>query len=122
MAWTDEQKEQAKTQYLAADPTAETSAEIIKQIAEDMDQSPNGVRLILVQAGIYVKKGEVSKPAGKTSTTTKKDGETVKRASKDEQIAELRAAIEARNAEVDDEILTKLTGKAAAYFTKVLQA
>jgi hypothetical protein len=120
MAWTDEQKEQAKAEYLAANPTAETSAEIIKQIAEDMEQSPNGVRLILVQAGVYVKKSEATKPAGKT--TGKKDGEAPKRVSKDDQIAELRTAIEAKGAEIDDEILNKLTGKAAAYFSKVLAA
>lgn len=56
MAWTDEQKEAAKQAYLDANPTAENSSEIVKEIAEDMQQSPNGVRMILIQAGVYVKK------------------------------------------------------------------
>ena len=121
MAWTDEQKEAAKQAYLDANPTAENSSEIVKEIAENMEQSPNGVRMILIQAGVYVKKDAAAAPAGKT-TPAKKEGTGTTRVSKDTQIAELRAAIEAKGAEVDDEILTKLTGKAAAYFAKVLAA
>lgn len=117
MAWTDEQKEQAKQMYLDGEPTPENSTELVKQIADELEQSPNGVRMMLTQAGIYVKKGEPV--AGKT-TSTKKDGEPTKRVSKESQITELKAAIESRGAEVDEEILSKLTGKAAAYFTKVL--
>lgn len=118
MAWTDEQKQQAIAAYKAADPTPETSTEIIKEIAEDMEQSANGVRMVLVQAGVYVKKDA-------TATTTSKGGgsaagDKAPRVSKESQIAALKAAIEAKGAEVDEEILSKLTGKAAAYFTKVL--
>ena len=54
--WTEELKERVKQMYLDADPTPETSVEIIKDIAEELDQSPNGVRMVLVQAGVYVKK------------------------------------------------------------------
>ena len=116
MAWTEEQKQSVIEAYKAGDPTPENSTELIKEIAEEMEQSANGVRMVLVQAGVYVKK--------EASTSTSKGG-TAKstgapRVSKDSQIAELRALIEAKGAEVDDEILTKLTGKAAAYFAKVM--
>jgi hypothetical protein len=37
-------------------PTPENSMEIVKAIAEEMGQSPNGVRMILTKAGVYVKK------------------------------------------------------------------
>jgi transposase-like protein len=116
MAWTDEDKQKVIAAYKAADPTPETSTEIIKDIAEEMDQSPNGIRMILVQAGVYVKKEAASGGA------TKKEGsaEGTKRVSKESQIAALKAAIENFGAEVDEEILDKLTGKAAAYFVKVL--
>ena len=115
--WTDELKEKVKTMYLEAEPTAETSTEIIKDIAEELDQSPNGVRQVLVQAGIYVKK-EVAEKGSKTSS--KESGEGSKRVSKDSQIAALRAAIEAAGKTVDEDIISKLTGKAATYFTSVL--
>lgn len=116
MAWTDEDKQKVIAAYKNANPTPETSTEIIKDIAEEMDQSPNGIRMILVQAGVYVKK-EATSGGG----STKKEGaEGTKRVSKESQIAALRAAIEDFGAEVDDEILEKLTGKAAAYFVKVL--
>lgn len=114
MAWTDEQKTEAIEKYEAAEPTAETSAEIVEEIARDMEQTVNGVRMVLVQAGVYIKKDTASK-----GTSTAK-GEGTKRVSKESQIAELTTAINARGAEVDEEILSKLTGKAAAYFVKVL--
>lgn len=117
--WTDELKAKAKQLYMDGEPTPENSIELVKQIAEELEQSPNGVRMVLSQAGVYVTKG-----AGSTTTGTAKkpEGEGTKRVSKEAQIAELRAAIEAKGAEVDEEILSKLTGKAAAYFAKVLAA
>jgi hypothetical protein len=118
--WTDELRAKVIKMYEDADPTAETSTEIIKDIATEIDGSANGVRLVLVQAGVYVKK-DASKPAGKT-TGKAGEGTTTKRISKEDAIAELRAAIEAKGATVDDDILTKLTGKAATYFVGVLAA
>lgn len=118
--WTDELRAKVIKMYQDADPTAETSTEIIKDIADEIEGSANGVRLVLVQAGVYVKKdASTSKPAGKT---TAKTGEGTKRVSKDDAIAELRKAISEKGAEVDDDILTKLTGKAATYFVSVLAA
>lgn len=123
--WTEELKQQAIDAYLAGEPTAENSTELVKEIAEDLEMSPNGVRQVLVQAKVYVKK-EVAESGSKSKTTGgskgKADGEGTKRVSKESQLAELRAAIEAKGAEVDDDILGKLTGKAAAYFTSVLNA
>lgn len=116
MAWTDEQKSQAIAAYKAGVPTPANSTELIKEIADEMEQTPNGVRMVLIQAGVYVKKDADAK-----GTATTKDGAAkAPRVSKESQIAELTAAIEAKGAAVDEEILSKLTGKAAAYFTKVL--
>lgn len=121
-AWTEETKQQVVDMYEKAEPTPETSTEIIKDIAEEMDASPNGVRMILVQAGVYVKK-EAGAPAGAKGTKSSTgSGEGTKRVSKESQIAALKAAIENIGATVDDEILDKLTGKAAAYFAQVLSS
>lgn len=118
MAWTPELKEEIINAYQEANPTPENSIEIINSIAEEYEQSANGVRMVLIQAGVYVKKEAATSKA--KDSTAKAEG--TKRVSKESSIAALRAAIEARGAKVDDEILDKLTGKAAVYFTSVLSA
>lgn len=117
MQWTEELKQEAVDAYLAGEPTPENSVELCKEIAENMDTSANGVRMVLMAAKVYVKKTEASKPTG---GGTKAPGEKAVRVSKDDQIATLKAAIEAAGKEADDEILSKLTGKAAAYFTGLM--
>ena len=44
VAWTDEAKAQAVEMYTAEEPTPENSMEIVKQIAEELGESPNGVQ------------------------------------------------------------------------------
>ena len=117
--WTDELKAKVIEMYEQAGPTPESSTEIIKDIAEEIEASPNGVRMVLVQAGVYVKKDS---SAGSAKTTKTPSGEGSKRVSKEDSIASLRAAIEAKGGPIDDDILGKLTGKAAVYFASVLKA
>lgn len=117
MAWTDEQKQKVIDLYTEAKPTPETSTEIIKQIAEDEELSPNGVRMVLVQAGVYVKKEAATTSKGGATKT-----EGSKRVSKETAIGALRKLIEDKGAPVDDEILEKLTGKAAVYLTSVINS
>lgn len=116
--WTPELKQEVIEKYEGAGPTPENSTEIIKDIAEEMEMSPNSVRMVLVQAGVYVKKDAAASGGGKT--TTKKDGEGTKRVSKESAIADLRAKIEELGKPVDEDILGKLTGKAAVYLLSVL--
>jgi hypothetical protein len=116
--WNDELKANVIKMYQDAEPTPESSTEIIKDIAEEIEASPNGVRMVLVQAGVYVKKDATAKPSG----DKKPAGDATKRVSKESSIADLRAAIEAKGAPIDDDILSKLTGKAAVYFLSVLKA
>jgi transposase-like protein len=117
--WTDELKAKVIEMYEQAGPTPESSTEIIKDIAEEIEMSPNGVRMVLVQAGVYVKKDA---SASSTKTTKTASGEGSKRVSKEDSIAALKAAIEAKGGPIDDDILGKLTGKAAVYFASVLKA
>ena len=53
MSWTDEKKQEAVEMYTAEEPTPENSMEIVKDIAEQLEESPNGVRMILTKAGVY---------------------------------------------------------------------
>jgi len=119
--WTDELKQEVISKYEAAGPTPDNSTEIIKDIAEEIEMSPNGVRMVLVQAGVYVKK-EAGSGSSKTTSKTTGSGEGSKRVSKESAIADLKAAIEAKGAEVDEDILSKLTGKAAVYLLGVIKA
>jgi len=116
--WTDELKTKVIEMYEGAGPTPESSTEIIKDIAEEIEMSPNGVRMVLVQAGVYVKK----EAGASTSKTTKTAGDKPARVSKESAIADLRAALTDANKPVDEDILSKLTGKAAVYFLSVLKA
>jgi len=115
MAWDDDKKAQAVSMYEEAEPTPETSMEIVKDIAEELDESPNGVRMILTKAGVYVKKTPATKSSGGST-----GGGT--RVSKAAAADALIAALGDAGQEVDEEIIGKLTGKASQYFTKVITA
>ena len=112
MAWDERKKEQVIEMYEAENPTPETSMEIVKDIADEVGESPNGVRMILSKAGVYVKK----EASSNKSTAGSSGGRVSKQAAQDA----LSAAIIARGHLVDEDIISKLTGKAAQYFTTLL--
>lgn len=118
--WTDELKAKVIKMYEDAEPSPESSTEIIKDIADEIGMSPNAVRMVLIQAKVYVKKDPST--SSSKSGGTKSAGEGSKRVSKESAIADLKAAIEARGAPVDEDILGKLTGKAAVYLLSVIKA
>lgn len=115
MAWDDDKKAQAVAMYEEQEPTPETSMEIVKAVAEELEESPNGVRMILTKAGVYVKKtpaaGGATKAAGSTG-----GGRVSKQAAQDALVAALTDA----GQEVDEDVISKLTGKAAQYFAGVI--
>jgi hypothetical protein len=116
VAWDDDKKAEAVTLYEAASPTPETSMEIVKDIAEELDESPNGVRMILTKAGVYVKKTPAAKSSGGSTGTAST------RVSKAAAAEALIAALSDAGQPVDEEIIAKLTGKASQYFTSILVA
>ena len=115
MAWDDAKKEAVIEAYEAAEPTPENSMEIVAELAEEFEESPNGVRMVLTKAGVYVKKAPAT---GGTKSTSSSGG----RVSKAAAIESLTAAISDAGQEVDDEIISKLTGKAAMYFAGLITA
>ena len=114
VAWTDESKAEAVEMYTIAEPTPETSMEIVKEIADELGESPNGVRMILTRAGVYVKKT----PA---SGSSKSNGTGGGRVSKADAQEALSSAISDAGLEVDESIISKLTGKAAVYLTGIVE-
>ena len=110
MAWDDTKKDLVIEAYQNANPTPETSVEIVKDIAEDHDESPNGVRMILTKAGVYIKK----------TTSATSNGNGTPRVSKAQAQEELTAALTSVGQIADEDIISKLTGKAAKYFAGVI--
>lgn len=114
MAWDDDKKAAVIEAYENANPTPETSMEVVKDIAEEYDESPNGVRMVLSKAGVYIKKTPAS---GSSSSSTKAPSTRVSKAAAQEA---LTAAIVDAGREVDEDVISKLTGKAAMYFVSIL--
>ena len=114
MAWTDESKAEAVDLYTDADATPETSMEIVKGIADQLGESPNGVRMILTKAGVYVKKA----PATSSAKSNGGGG----RVSKADAQQTLKDALSDAGQDSDGDIIDKLTGKAAIYFAGVINA
>ncbi len=114
MAWDDAKRAKVIKAYQDAKPTGETSIEIVKQLAEEVGETANGVRMVLSKAEVYVKKEE---KAGTTKTAT-----TSTKVSKADTITTLKNTITKTGHSIDEEIISKLTGKQAAYFTAVILA
>jgi len=117
MAWDDDKKAAVIAAYEEAEPTPETSMEIVKDIADEYEESPNGVRMILSKAGVYVKKTPAAGSSGGGSSST---GGT--RISKVAAQEDLIAALTDAGVEIDNDIVDKLTGKAAQYFANAFRS
>ena len=115
MAWDDDKKAAVIAAYEEQNPTPENSMEIVKDIAEEYEESPNGVRMILSKAGVYVKKT----PAATGSGTSSGGGSRISKAAAQEALV---SALTDVGAEIDNDIVEKLTGKAAQYYAGVIGA
>lgn len=113
--WTEENKAQLIEDYKAQNPTPDTSTEIVAELADEYDSTVNGVRAILVRAQVYVKKTPTASSGKGNSSGEKKE-------SKADSLNRLKTVIDAQGKDVDDEIIGKLTGKAAAYFADTITA
>lgn len=125
--WTPEQKEAAVKHYLQIcedeyetdEQRAENATEIVKTVADALDKTVNGTRLQLSKAEVYIPQ----KPKASAAKGGAKKGGA--KLSKADQIAELKSTIlsaTAEGTEVDDAILDKLTGKAAAHLAELFLA
>ena len=124
MAWTDQKRETVintykdtmANEYDTDESRAAATTEVAAELAEVHGESVNGVINILNRAGVYIKKSAVRKPA------SSKSGSGGTRVNKAEALQELKNLITTIDADgVDDEIIGKLTGKAALYFSGVIQ-
>ena len=119
--WTEETKAELVEKYQKANPTPENTGDLIQELAEEFETSANSVRMILSRAGVYVKKQDVKSTKTTSKSASKADGDMPARVSKGDAIASLQEAIESAGQAVDEEITSKLTGKAALYFAGIIK-
>jgi len=110
--WSDESRAAIVKDYLDANPTAETSIEIVEKLATKYGTTVNGARMIIIRADKYISKAKA---------TTSSDSKSKKKETKQESLDRLTAVIKAQELEADDAVISKLTGKAAAYFADVIR-
>lgn len=127
--WTPEEKalavklyqEICENEYETDEQRSENATAIVSQVAEQLEgKTVNGVRVQLSTAKVYI----AQKPKAKAAAAGgAKAGGT--RATKADQIQALKDVIVvacAEGTELDDAILDKLTGKAAAHLTELFIA
>ncbi|WCZ58146.1 hypothetical protein K44_097 [Salmonella phage Kenya-K44] len=127
--WTDELFEKMSSEYVARteqfpeDERPSVSMEIVSEIAQENGVTPNGFRMKLTKAGLYIKKAAGS--ASKSSASTGEKASGGSRTSKAQAHADLRAAFSDAGLApdfLDDAIIDKLTGKAAAHLAEAIRA
>lgn len=134
-AWTEALKTEVIAQYVEvmtndyttdADRSANSSqvveAIVNKLKAGDMPGATvNGVRMILVKAGVFHKKSATAAGEKSATSTGGEKAAGAKRVSKADAHQELINLINTIDAAlVDEEVITKLTGKAAQYVSSIL--
>lgn len=110
----------SKMEAFPEDERPGVSMEIVAEIANEAGVSPNGLRMKLSKAGVYVK----TAPAKKAATTKTEGATGAGRTSKADAQAELRAAFNDAGLEdgfLDEAIVEKLTGKAAAHLAEAIR-
>ena len=117
--WTPELKAETISQYverinefLPEDRPSHT-LEVIAELAAEYNFTKNSMRGVIQQSEHYVK------AAKKVAATSEKPAS--KRPNKAQAMAELKAVIVDGGAEVNEELIEKLTGIEAVYFTQVIR-
>ncbi|AFQ22265.1 DNA binding protein [Pectobacterium phage My1] len=124
--WTEElfnelaSEYQSKINAYPEDERGTVSMEIVNEVAKAAGVTANGLRIKLTNAGLYVRKTTVTKPAA-TKGESKSGGA---RTSKADAHSALRGAFSDAGLEdgfLDDEIIDKLTGKAALHLAEAVR-
>ncbi|QIO01371.1 putative D3 protein [Salmonella phage STWB21] len=127
--WTDELFEKMSSDYVARmeqfpeDERPGVSMEIVSEIAQENGVTPNGFRMKLTKAGLYIKKAAGSASKSTASTGEKASGGS--RTSKAQAHADLLSAFSDAGLApdfLDSAIIDKLTGKAAAHLAEAVRA
>lgn len=123
MAWDDKKRQTVIDSYVDTmaneydtdEARAAATTEVAAELAVVHGESTNGVITILNRAKVYIKKSAVKKvkTASATGTVRVNKAEAIK------TLTDLITDIDAEG--VDTDIIDKLTGKAALYFSGILQ-
>ena len=116
--WTPELKAECIAQYaeriqeFLEEDRPNHTLEVIAELATEYNFTKNSMRGVIQQSDVYVK-------AAKKEAST--DKPATKRPNKAQSLADLKAAIADGGATVNEELLEKLTGIEAVYFTGVIR-
>ena len=116
--WTPELKAECIAQYaeriqeFLEEDRPNHTLEVIAELATEYNFTKNSMRGVIQQSDVYVK------AAKKVATT---DKPATKRPNKAQALADLKSAISDGGATVNEELLEKLTGIEAVYFTGVIR-
>ena len=116
--WTPELKAECIAQYaeriqeFLEEDRPNHTLEVIAELSAQYGFTKNSMRGVIQQSDVYVK-------AAKKQAAT--DKPATKRPSKVQALADLKAAISDGGATVNEELLEKLTGIEAVYFTGVIR-
>ena len=111
-------KLEIKEAYLEGEPTPDNTVELVASLADQFERSVNSIRMILMGmknedgSSVYVKK-EPPKASEKKGGT---------RVNKADALDALTKALESNDLEADEDIIKRMTGKAAIYFTEVIES
>lgn len=103
-------KEAVIEEYVANEPTPENTTELVNDLAERYDVTPNKVRIHLMQSGVYIKK------EAKASSSSSGEKKSTRRT----KLVAIEELAEKVGAEVDVELLSKATIKLIDYIRDAL--
>ena len=116
--WTPELKAECIAQYaeriqeFLEEDRPNHTLEVIAELAAEYNFTKNSMRGVIQQSDVYVKAAKKVAASDKPAS---------KRPNKAQSLADLKAAIADGGATVDEELLEKLTGIEAVYFTGVIR-
>lgn len=116
--WTPELKAECIAQYaeriqeFLEEDRPHHTLEVIAELSAEYNFTKNSMRGVIQQSDVYVK-------AAKKEAAT--DKPATKRPNKAQALADLKSAISDGGATVNEELLEKLTGIEAVYFTGVIR-
>jgi hypothetical protein len=106
-----------ETEYTTDEDRARASVEVAKDLADTHGETPNGVRQMLSAAKVYIK----ATPAKAKATATTAGASTrVNKAEAVQTLRDLITQVTDNPESLDEDILGKMTGKAAQYFSGIL--
>jgi hypothetical protein len=126
--WTQEDKDLAvklyteicENEHETDEQRAENATAIVSRVAEQIEKTLNGTRIQLSKAGVYI--AQKPKASAAKAGAAKSAGTKLSKADQIQALKDNILAATPEGTELDDTVLDKLTGKAAAHLAELFLA